>query len=120
MLGGGLHSPSALVSDYCCLLMCIIHLFMVVVCCVKYKVNFLFHSIVHSEMYFLKIGGNTDRKSAIVLSFSNPVNIRNVFKWFKCLQNVFKTLLNPILWFSKRFQVNIYIVMFKKRFRNIL
>ena len=22
---------------------------------------------------------------------TDPVNIRNVFKWFKCLQNIFKT-----------------------------
>ena len=49
-----------------------------------------------------------------------PVNIRNVFKWFKRLQNVFKTYLNPLLWFSKRFQVNVYAVMFEKRFINIL
>ena len=26
-----------------------------------------------------------------------PVNIRNIFKWFKPLQNVFKTYLYPIL-----------------------
>ena len=51
--------------------------------------------------------------------YNRPVNIRNIFKWFKRLQNVFKTCLNPILWFSKRFQVNIYAVMFKKRFINI-
>ena len=51
---------------------------------------------------------------------SSPVNIRNVFKWFKHLQNVFKTLLNHILWFSKCFQGNVYAVMFKKRFINIL
>ena len=42
-----------------------------------------------------------------------PVNIRNVLKWFKRLQYVFKTYLNPILWFSKHFQVNVYGVMFK-------
>ena len=42
------------------------------------------------------------------------VNIRNVFKWFKRLQNIFKTYLNPFLWFSKPFQVNIYAVMFEK------
>ena len=46
----------------------------------------------------------------------HPVNIRNIFKWFKRLQNVFKTYLNPILWFSKRFQENVYTVMFKKHF----
>ena len=51
---------------------------------------------------------------------SDPVNIRNVFKWFKHLQNIFKTYLNPILWFSKRFQVNFCAVMFKKCFINIL
>ena len=50
----------------------------------------------------------------------SPVNIRNVFKWFKPLQNVFKTYLTLILWFSKRFQVKVYAVMFKKRFINIL
>ena len=44
-----------------------------------------------------------------------PVNIRNVFKWFKRLQNVFKTYLNPILWFSKCFRVKIYAVMFFKK-----
>ena len=49
-----------------------------------------------------------------------PVNIRNVFKWFKHLQDVFKTYLNPILWFSKRFKVDVYTVMFKKRFINFL
>ena len=49
-----------------------------------------------------------------------PVNIRNVLKWFMCLQNVFKAYLNPILWFSKRFQANVYTVMFKKSFINIL
>ena len=32
----------------------------------------------------------------------------------------FKTYSNPILWFSKRFQVNVYAVMFKKHFINIL
>ena len=37
-----------------------------------------------------------------------PVNIRNVFKWFKHLRNVFKTYLNTSLWFSEHFQVNIY------------
>ena len=31
------------------------------------------------------------------------VNIINVLKWFKHLQNILKTYLNPILWFSKRF-----------------
>ena len=50
-----------------------------------------------------------------MLNCNIPVNIRNVLKWFKRLQNVFKTYLNPIFWFSKRFQVNIYPVMFKKR-----
>ena len=49
-----------------------------------------------------------------------PVNNRNILKWFKRLQNVFKTYLNPVLWFSKRFQANVYAVMFKKRFINIL
>ena len=49
-----------------------------------------------------------------------PVNIRNIFKWFKHLQNVFKAYLNPILWFSKCFQANDYTVMFKKHFINIL
>ena len=44
----------------------------------------------------------------------NPGNIRNILKW------CFQTYLNPILWFSKRFQVNVYAVMFKKRFINIL
>ena len=38
----------------------------------------------------------------------------------KHLQNVFKTYLNPILWFSKRFQENVYAVIFEKRFINIL
>ena len=57
--------------------------------------------------------------SRLGLNF-NPVNITNVLKWFKCLQNVFKTYLNPNLWFSRRFQVNIYSVMFKKCFINIL
>ena len=49
-----------------------------------------------------------------------PVNIKNVLKWFKRLQNIFKTYLNNILWYSKRFQVNVYAVMFKKHFINIL
>ena len=51
---------------------------------------------------------------------SNPVNIRNILKWSKHLQNVFKINLSPILWFSKYFQVNAYSVMFKKCFINIL
>ena len=42
------------------------------------------------------------------------------FKMVKQLQNFLKTYLNPILWFSKCFQVNVYAVMFKKRFINIL
>ena len=43
------------------------------------------------------------------------------FKWLTHLQNIFfKTYLNPILWFSKCFQVNVYTVMFKKHFINIL
>ena len=29
----------------------------------------------------------------------------------KRLQNIFKTYLKPILWFSKRFQVNVYAVI---------
>ena len=37
-----------------------------------------------------------------------PVNIRNDLKWFKHLQNVFKTYLNAILWFSKRFLHSLY------------
>ena len=41
-----------------------------------------------------------------------PVNIRNVFKWFKSLQNVFKTYLNHMLRFSKLFQANLYTVLF--------
>ena len=41
-----------------------------------------------------------------------PVNIRNVLKWFKPLQNVFKTYLNPILRFSKCFHVNVYDLIF--------
>ena len=45
-----------------------------------------------------------------------PVNIRNIFKWFKCLQNVLNPYLNPILWFSKRFQANLHTVMFEKTF----
>ena len=49
---------------------------------------------------------------------SYPVSIRNVFKWFKHLQNICKTYLNPISWFSKRFQVNAHAVMFKKHFTN--
>ena len=49
-----------------------------------------------------------------------PVHIWNILKWFKHLQNVFKTYLNPILWFSEHFQVNVYAVMFKKHFINIL
>ena len=40
-------------------------------------------------------------------------NIRNILKWLKCLQNVNKIYLTPILWFSKCFQVNVYAVMFK-------
>ena len=55
-----------------------------------------------------KIGSTTCR------IWPYPVNIRNIFKWFKRLQNVFKTYLNPILWFSKHFQVYIYAVMLKK------
>ena len=51
-------------------------------------------------------------------SINNP--IRNAFKWFKHLQNIFETYLNPILRFSKCFQVNVYTVMFKKHFINIL
>ena len=43
-----------------------------------------------------------------------PVNIWNVFKWFKYLQNVFKTYLNSILWFSKHFQENVFAVTFYK------
>ena len=50
----------------------------------------------------------------------NPVNIKNIFKWFKRLQNVFKTYLNPILRFSKRFQANVYTVMFKTFYKHIL
>ena len=49
-----------------------------------------------------------------------PVNIRNVVKWFKRLQNVLKTYLNTIIRFSKCFQANIYAVMFKKCFISIL
>ena len=42
----------------------------------------------------------------------HPVNIKNIFKWFKHLQNIFKPYLNPVFWVTKGFQVNIYIVMF--------
>ena len=76
------------------------------------------------------IGGNIvyqidqirDTENVFILAYPQlPVNIRNVFKWFKHLQNIFKTYLNHILWFSKCFQVNVYTVMFKtKRFINIL
>ena len=33
--------------------------------------------------------------------------------WFKRLQNIFKTYLNPSSWFSKHFQVNVYIQCLK-------
>ena len=36
------------------------------------------------------------------------INNKNVFKGL----NIYKTFLNPILTITKRFQVNIYIVMF--------
>ena len=66
------------------------------------------------------IGGEHVCKIFTGFSHLFPVNIRNVFKWFKHLQNVFKTHLNPILWFSKRFQVNVYAVMFKKFYKHSL
>ena len=48
------------------------------------------------------------------------MNIRNVLKWCKSLQNAFKTHLNPIFRFSKGFQANVYAVMFNKCFINFL
>ena len=77
-------------------------------------------SISHGvENYFPRLWG-TGSSDAIFLRIyfchEIPVNIRNVFKWFKHLQNY----LHPILWFSKCFQVNVYAVMFKKCFINIL
>ena len=51
---------------------------------------------------------------------NNPVNIRNILKGFKRLQNVVKTYFNHIIRFSKCFKVNVCTVILKKRFVNIL
>ena len=72
------------------------------------------------KLKVVNYSGKTFDRKKLLFGCHCPVNIRNVFKWFKRLQNVFKTYLKSILWFSKRFQVNIYAVMFKKRFINIL
>ena len=69
---------------------------------VKFSINLQIHISVTAWIFIL---------ITVALIIYIPVNIRNVLKWFKHLQNIFKTYLNHILWFSK--QVNVYPVMFK-------
>ena len=49
------------------------------------------------------------------LSFNSryQLNIKNILKWYKYLQGVFETYLDPIFGVTKHFQVNVYTVMCK-------